>query len=183
MILVRKNHHMSYKGLIVLSVFFCMIANIKAQETDKKENEPVVLAMQSDSIPLTVPEINYNSTRNYEIADIAITGLQNKIYDDFALINFSGLTVGDVVEIPGQEVTNAVKRFWRQGLFSDIKILASQVQKNKIWIEIRLKERPLISAINFTGMKKGERKDLKEDWECRSTLRLPRTSSTGHAHM
>lgn len=146
------------KGLFILSVLFGFITGIHAQEADTTR---VQIASLADTIPHELPVINYNNTKKYEIADIKITGLQNKTYDDYALIGFSGLTVGDVVEIPGNEITNAVKRFWRQGLFSDIKIFAIRTEGSKIWIEIYLKERPLISDIVFTGVKKGERKDLE----------------------
>lgn len=148
------------RGLFILFVFLGLAANIYAQDADSTK---VVLASISDSdtIPKELPVINYNDARKYEIADIQVTGLQNKTYEPHALINFSTLTVGDVVEIPGSEITGAVKRFWRQGLFSDIRILATKIEGNKIWIEINLKERPLISNIVFTGVKKGERKDLE----------------------
>lgn len=147
-------------GFPVLFLLFFFAIGIYAQQTEKS-NSPVLLASQSDSVSEIVPVINYNTPRKYEIADIKVTGLQNNTYDDFALIGFSGLTVGDVIEVPGPDPTNAVKRFWRQGLFSDIKLYATKIQDNKIWIEIVLKERPLISEINFTGVKKGERKDLE----------------------
>ena len=36
---------------------------------------------------------------------------------DFVMINFSGLSVGQEVQIPGDDITDAVSKFWRQGLF------------------------------------------------------------------
>lgn len=160
---VRKKQHNMFiltKRLSVLFFFLCFVLAAQAQKTENS-NSSVLLASQSDSVPDIVPVISYNTPRKYEIADIKITGLQNKTYDDFALIGFSGLTVGDVIEVPGVEPTNAVKRFWKQGLFSDIKLYASKIHDNKIWIEIVLKERPLISEISFTGVKKNERKELE----------------------
>lgn len=148
------------KGFLTIAFLVYMVISINAQDTNNLE-EPQLIASISDSVPDNVPVINYNTSRKYEIADIKITGLQNKMYDDFALIGFSGLTVGDVIEVPGQDVTNAVKRFWKQGLFSDIKVYAAKTQGNKIWIDIRLKERPLISEVQISGVKKGERKDLE----------------------
>ena len=46
-------------------------------------------------------------------------------YEDYVLTNLSGLTVGQQIEVPGQEITEAVKRYWRHGLFS----LAIQMQQ------------------------------------------------------
>ena len=107
-----------------------------------------------------VPDVSYSLTpKRYTIAGIQVTGARN--YDDFVLIGFSGLSVGDEVSIPGDEITGAVKRFWKHGLFSDVKILASRIEDGKVWLEIRLKQRPRISEIHYNGVKKSEREDLE----------------------
>ncbi len=109
-----------------------------------------------------VPEINYtNSTpKTYEIADITVSGASS--YEDFVLIGFSGLAVGDKIQIPGTQVTSAVKRFWKQGLFSSVKILATKIEGDKVWLEINLKQRPRITSVTYNGVKKSEREDLEE---------------------
>jgi outer membrane protein insertion porin family len=114
-----------------------------------------------DTIPEEdVPEILYTFIqKKYKIQDIKIIGATN--YEDYVLIGFSGLRVGDEVSIPGDEITDAVNRFWRQGLFSDIKILASKIEEDKVWLEIRLRPRPRISEISYNGVKKGERTELE----------------------
>ncbi|MDR2139783.1 MAG: outer membrane protein assembly factor BamA [Tannerella sp.] len=114
----------------------------------------------SDIPPEEVPVISYSLTpKRYTIAHIAVSGVKN--YDDFVLIGFSGLSVGDEISIPGDEITEAVKRFWKQGLFSDVKIAATRIKDNQVWLEIRLKQRPRISEIRYHGVKKSEREDLE----------------------
>jgi len=112
-----------------------------------------------DSTQLPVIEYS-NAAINYEIAEIKVTGAEN--YEDFVLIGFSGLSVGEKVTVPGDAITNAVKRFWKQGLFSDVKIYATKIENEKVWLEIALKQRPRVSEINFTGLKKAEIEDLQE---------------------
>lgn len=118
----------------------------------------------ADTINLTVdttqvPEIEYsNYSQKYQIAKITVTGAEN--YEDFVLIGYSGLSVGDTISIPGEEITNAVKRFWKQGLFSDVKIYATKIEDGKVWLNIDLKPQPRISKINYQGLKKGEIEDL-----------------------
>ncbi len=107
-----------------------------------------------------MPEITYSvAPKKYEIADVSISGTDN--YEDFVLIGFSGLAVGDKIDIPGDQITNAIKRFWKQGLFSDVKILAKKVVGDKIWLEIQLKQRPRVSKLNYVGLKKSEKEDLE----------------------
>ena len=109
-----------------------------------------------------VPVIEYSLSggRTYEIADIKVTGAET--YEEFVLIGFSGLEIGDRVEIPGSEITAAVKRFWKQGLFSSVKILATKIEDGKVWLEIRLEQRPRITSITYNGVKKSEKEDLEE---------------------
>ena len=138
---------MQYKILFTLSFFFIFGQFISAQTTN-----------ENDTTKLPVIEYS-NSNPKYEIAAITVTGADN--YEDFVLIGFSGLSVGDKISVPGDAVTNAVKRFMKQGLFSDVKIYATKIVDDKIWLNITLKERPRVSEINFSGLKKGEIEDLE----------------------
>lgn len=106
------------------------------------------------------PTIQYTNTpQKYEIAGITVSGVKN--YEDYVLVGFSGLTVGQQVTVPGDDITNAVKRFWKHGLFSDVQIKATKIEGKKIWLEIALKQRPRISDINFIGMKKSDKEDIE----------------------
>ena len=107
-----------------------------------------------------LPVIEYTLQRKtYEIADIRVTGADS--YEDFVLIGFSGLAVGDKIEVPGDQITKSLKRFWKQGLFSDIKFKATKIVGDKIWLEIALKQRPRVSEIVYNGLKKTEQEDLE----------------------
>ena len=139
-----------YKKVELFLVFLGFAFGAVAQESDTAKVEG----------PAEVPVISYAlSPKKYKIADIKITGVKN--YDDFVLIGFSGLSVGEEITVPGDEVTTAVKRFWKHGLFSDVKILASKIEGDQIWLEIQLKQRPRISEVHYSGIKKSEREDLE----------------------
>lgn len=98
--------------------------------------------------------------RSYEIAGIKVSGVDH--VDDYVIIGYSGLTVGERVEIPGNTLSNAVKRFWRQGLYSRVQIKVEKIAGDKAWLEIVLRQRPRMSEMRFEGVKNGERKDLTE---------------------
>lgn len=107
-----------------------------------------------------VPNITYTfNPKEYVIAEITVEGAGN--YDKNVIINYSGLRKGQTVKMPGDDFSRAIKRFWKQGLFSDVKINATKVDGNKVWLQINLKPRPRISEINFNGLKKKEREDLE----------------------
>lgn len=98
--------------------------------------------------------------RIYQIADIQVEGAEN--YDPNVIIGYSGLRKGDWVDIPGSELTAAAKRLWRQALFSNVQMVIDKVAGDQAWITIKLRTQPRISAINYYGVKKGERDDLQE---------------------
>lgn len=121
---------------------------------------PVATAqMQNDTI--YNPKIVYTGMpQKYEIAGIKVTGVDN--YEDYIIIGYSGLSVGQRIEIPGDDIKSAAKRFWRQGLFSKVQINVEKIYGDKAWLEFNLRQQPRISDINYIGMKKGERDDIKE---------------------
>lgn len=105
------------------------------------------------------PTILYSGTpRQYEIGGINVTGADN--YEPHIIIGLSGLSVGDRIKVPGDDITNAVKRYWKHGLFSDVSIMADSIVDGKIYLGINLKQRPRASQINVNGVKKGEREDI-----------------------
>lgn len=116
---------------------------------------------QSDSVvQAALPKIEYTyQHRKYKIADIKVKGADN--YEDYVLIGFSGLSVGDEIEVPGVEVANAVKRFWKQGVFSDVKIMADKIENGQVWLTIYLQQRPRIMSVTFNGLRKSEIEDLE----------------------
>lgn len=61
------------------------------------------------------PQIFYSSPREYKIAGISVSGVDN--YEDYVLIGLSGLSVGQMIKVPGDEITDALRRYWRHGLF------------------------------------------------------------------
>jgi len=138
---------MQYKTFFSFSLLFIFSQLLVAQTISVKDST-------------SSPVIEYSSSApKYKIAEIKVTGASN--YEDFVLIGFSGLSIGDMVNIPGDAISNAVKRFWKQGLFSDVKILANKIQDGKVWLTIALKERPRVSEVNYIGLKKSEKEDLE----------------------
>jgi len=104
--------------------------------------------------------IYYSSPREYEVGGIEIMGI--KYLDKDMLKEYAGIKVGDQITIPGDKVTQIIKKFWKQGLFSDVKVNASKIIDDKIYLEIFLKERPRLSKANYHGVKKSELEDLQE---------------------
>ena len=97
------------------------------------------------------PDISYAGTpRTCEIGGIAVEGVEG--YEDYVLAGLSGLTVGQEIELPGSQITEAVKRYWRNGLFSKVQITADSIVGSKVYLCIHLGMRPRIKNINYNGI-------------------------------
>lgn len=131
--------------LIILLCLGCVL-EIQSQEFKQKEVNPT---------------IDYSRTpKQYFIGGLTVEGIKN--YDEYLLQGLGGLSVGDPVTLPGDEITKAVKRYWRNGLFSNVSISVDSLVGDSCYLHIILTQRPRISQINYNGVKKGERDDLKE---------------------
>lgn len=105
-------------------------------------------------------EVDYSFPREYEIGGITVTGVQ--YVDPAVVVMLSGLNVGMTVKVPGDKITNAIKKLWEQGLFEDIQITYTQKVAGKIFLNIDMKERPRISKFSFKGFKKSEAEDVRK---------------------
>ncbi|MBQ3925562.1 MAG: outer membrane protein assembly factor BamA [Bacteroidaceae bacterium] len=108
----------------------------------------------------TKPEVTYGRSQKYEIGGISVEGVKN--YEDYILIGISGLSVGEVISMPGDEITNAIKRYWKHGLFSNVKIEADSIVDQRVYLKITLAMRPRVSQLNINGVKKSEHDDLSD---------------------
>ncbi len=107
------------------------------------------------------PVIDYTRTpQQYYIADITVEGV--KAYDDYVLIGLSGLSKGQRISLPGEEITKAIRRYWKNGLFSNVAIRVDSLIADSAYLHIQLAARPRISQINYNGVKKSEREDLEK---------------------
>nr|WP_314663430.1 POTRA domain-containing protein [uncultured Prevotella sp.] len=107
------------------------------------------------------PDITYSGTpKTYKLAGLTVTGIEG--YEDYVLTGISGLAIGQELEVPGTAITDAVKRYWKHGLFSDVSISADSIVGDNIYLKIYLAPRPRISTINYNGLKKSEREDLEK---------------------
>ena len=106
------------------------------------------------------PDISYAGTpRSCIIGGISVHGVEG--YEDYMLTGLSGLQVGQQISLPGSEITEAVKRYWRHGLFSKVTISADSIVGDTVYLALNLALRPHVSTINYYGIKKSEREDME----------------------
>lgn len=131
---------MHYRILSILTAFICLFGCVltgAAQDANGVNDEAAK------------PVILYSgSPKKYEIAEIKVEGVKN--YEDYVLIGLSGLSVGQTITIPGEEITQACRRYWKHGLFSNVRITADKIEGDKIWLTIHLTQTVRVSLKSAT---------------------------------
>ena len=141
-IAITKRVKVMVKGVLPFCLFAFLPLNMVAQDV------------------IVNPDISYAGTpRQLEIGGLAVKGVEG--YEDYVLTGLSGLSVGQHISLPGTEITEAVKRYWKHGLFSKVAITADSIVDQKVYLCIHLATRPRVSVINYYGLKKSERDDME----------------------
>lgn len=107
-----------------------------------------------------LPEVNYTRPVSYIIGGITVSGIE--YLDHGVIIVLSGLSVGDRIEIPGDRIHQAIEKLWQQGLFENIRITATRIEEEMIFLNLSMKERPRMSKFTFKGVRKSEADDLRD---------------------
>ena len=141
---------MKFAKLYALLGLIFSLLPLQGQEISQDSVQSVIL----------YPVMEYAGAKEYEIAEVLVTGI--RFADTKLLINMSGLEEGMKIVAPGDDISMVVDKFWRQGLYSDIAVLATKIEGGKIWLELRLTERPRLSNIIISGVGKAKAKELLE---------------------
>ncbi len=104
--------------------------------------------------------IDYENPKDYVIGGITVTGV--RFLDQQILANLSGLQVGQTVQIPGDDISRAVDKYWEQGLFSDVEVSLVEVIDGKAFLNIYLQERPRLGSVEINGLNKTQTEDMVE---------------------
>lgn len=104
--------------------------------------------------------ISYERPVEYEIGGVTVQGTQN--LDKNAIVTLSGLTLGDKIMVPGEDLSKAISKLWDQNLFTDIQIDVSQIEENTIFLVIKLQELPKLSKFAFKGISKSETDNIRD---------------------
>ena len=81
---------------------------------------PLAAAAQNTQ---TKPEIVYSlQPRQYVLGGLVVDGIKG--YDNDLLVNIADLEVGRTYAVPGDDISRAVQNYWKQGLFSNVKVEA-----------------------------------------------------------
>ena len=99
-------------------------------------------------------DLSYSQQKveKYNIGKIEVTG--NTSFSPITIVTFSGLRQGDAISVPGEKLSNAIKKLWGSNLFSSVDVYKTKVEDGVIDLEIELYDLPELIDLEITGVKK-----------------------------
>ena len=106
------------------------------------------------STAIKAQEVTYNKGEKYILGDISVSG--NSSFNDQTIVTYSGLSKGKEITIPGEDISNAIKKLWNSKLFNNIEIYVTKTERNVAYLQIKLSDLPELNEVKINGVKKGK---------------------------
>ena len=106
----------------------------------------------------------------YKIDKIIVTGL--KTFNDQTVITYTGLSEGQTIRIPGEEISQVINKLWKLELFSDINFYLNEVNGDRVSLEINVSELPSLSDYKITGLKKSKTETIESEIEIKKGQKI-----------
>ncbi len=145
-------------------ILLLLLGNLLSAQVDSLQVEKD--SIKTDSLQLQLPpaptqniaDAGYTNPQTYTLADMEISG-ENR-FTKTQILRFTGLRLGEKIEIPGTKINNALKKLWGTNLFSDIDLYAAKVEGDKLYLRLNLVGLPELVELEMNGLKKSKREDF-----------------------
>ncbi|WP_396217547.1 outer membrane protein assembly factor BamA [Flavobacterium sp.] len=112
---------------------------------------------------INAQETTLEKGKEYTLSGIEVTGKVS--FNEQTIITFTGLEIGSKIRIPGDEISLAITKLWKLGLFNDVNFYVKKIEGEAILLELELYELPKLNDIKIKGVKKGKREDIVKETE------------------
>ncbi len=110
---------------------------------------------------LIAQETKLENGKQYILADVEVTGKYQ--YNEQTVVTFTGLEKGQKIIVPGSDISTAIKKLWKLGLFRDVNFYVNKIEGDSIYLELNLYELPKLADVKIQGIKKGKAEDLLKE--------------------
>jgi outer membrane protein insertion porin family len=137
----------------LFAILFCVISTAALAQVPNQPRQSLSKSIPADSL-------SYLNPKDYIIGGVTVSG--TKYLDKDVLVQISKLNKGDKINIPGEQNAAVIKRMYDQGLFDDVQLNITRISLDTVFLEIAVVERPRLSRLHITGIRKGEIEDLQK---------------------
>ncbi len=113
----------------------------------------------SNILSQTTP-VQYGEGEELEIGGIEVVGVF--FSDPNAIKSVAGLKVGQIIKIPGADITKAMRNLWKLRLFDNVQITQDKRIGDIVFLTIRLSEQSRLAGWSYRGVPQSVHDDLNE---------------------
>lgn len=116
---------------------------------------------QKDSISKN--NTSFERGKEYILGGISVTGL--KKFSEETVKVFTGLRNGQVIKLPGDKLTSAIKKLYESKQFSNVDVYLAKLDGNTVYLQFDVEELPQLNQVKISGVKKSKAKELIKEAE------------------
>jgi outer membrane protein insertion porin family len=105
--------------------------------------------------------IPFDQGKKYILAKVSVVGKIS--FNEQTVVTFSGLQKGQEITVPGEEISGAIKKLGKLGLFDEIAFYVNKVENDSIYLDLNIVELPKLNEVKFVGVKKSKVEGLIKD--------------------
>lgn len=105
--------------------------------------------------------MDYENPKEYIIGSVAVRGTITM--DPNLLVHISGLSMYQKIRLPGDNISGAIERIWRQQVYSNVEFKITRVSNDTIDLLLLVEERPRLSKYSIRGLNKTETKNIRDE--------------------
>ena len=135
--------------LVLFALFFTFSANAQIKNDTLSNNNT-----------------SFEKGKEYILGGITVTGL--KKFSEETVKVFTGLRNGQVIKLPGDKLTSAIKKLYESKQFSNVDVYLAKMDGNTVYLQFDVQELPQLNEVTISGIKKGKAKELKKEAELKT---------------
>lgn len=113
---------------------------------------------------------SYEDGKKYILGGLDVTGL--KSYNEQTVKTYTGLRVGQPITVPGDQISAVINKLWGLELFSNIEFYVTNVEGDKIFLELAISERPTLTSVTVNGIKQRKVDDILKDTDLKKGKKI-----------
>jgi len=158
----KLQNRMYRKSITVLT---SLILSVFVFTTNAQTEKDSLNSIKKDTISPS-KSADFEKGKEYLLGGISVTGLQK--FSEETVIIFSGLRVGQVIKLPGDKLTSAIKKLYESKQFSDVDVYLAKIDGETVYLQFDVLELPQLNQVTINGIKKNKAKELKKEAELKT---------------
>ena len=105
--------------------------------------------------------VPFDQGKTYILAKVDVVGKIS--FNANTVVTFAGLEKGQEITVPGEEISNAIKKLGKLGLFDEISFYVNKIENDSIYLDLHVDELPKLNEVKIVGVSKSKIEGLIKD--------------------